>query len=164
VKRLGIVINGVELIPAEVFERHIPFAVPPGQTAVTAWAFEEPDGALTAADLKEEIQRLRAERDAFRALLEQVWEMETELRPWTPDPTGFVWERIGAALQGDFDAARGLPPLRNPAPAVEPFEDVAFFQPIGAVSQEWADEQRRIHAALWGLDNFPLPPKEASDG
>jgi hypothetical protein len=76
VKRLGIVINGVELIPAEVFERHIPFAVPPGQTAVTAWAFEEPDGALTAADLKEEIQRLRAERDALKReinLLRSTW-------------------------------------------------------------------------------------------
>jgi hypothetical protein len=76
VKRLGIVINGVELIPAEVFERHIPFAVPPGQTAVTAWAFEEPDGALTAADQEflldqnqwyhAEQQRLMAELDDLR--------------------------------------------------------------------------------------------------
>jgi len=57
-----------------------------------------------------------AEGDACRALLEQAWEWEQERgNHWTCDPAGFMWERIGAALQGDYDS----PGTRASKPAPE---------------------------------------------
>jgi hypothetical protein len=40
-RRLGLLINGIEFVPAAIVDKHTPFGVPPGMEVEVAWTLSE---------------------------------------------------------------------------------------------------------------------------
>lgn len=79
-KAIGILVNGVEFIPMNIVEQHIPFAVPPGQDVQTVYIVPEvfaPDDATRPKDfhtvnaLLTRVKHLEAENERLSQLLSQ---------------------------------------------------------------------------------------------